>query len=131
MGNSNYNIGCGPLRLAYAKVGNFGFWYLVAIVVNTLGHKGQAGGIVMKTPDQSTPFLNRDYDRDPNITALKRKGVIDHGSTLDCLFKSSCFLNVMCACVAPAGHPDVPYSLLEVSGCVFIYIYIYVGVSQN
>ena len=28
------------------------------------------------------PPLNRDYDRDPNIQALQRRGFIDHGSTL-------------------------------------------------
>ena len=28
------------------------------------------------------PPLHRDYDRDPNIKALKRKGFINHGSTL-------------------------------------------------
>ena len=29
------------------------------------------------------PPLNRDYDRDPNIKALKRRGLINHGSTLE------------------------------------------------
>ena len=29
------------------------------------------------------PPLNRDYDRDPNIKALKRRGFLNHGSTLD------------------------------------------------
>ena len=28
------------------------------------------------------PPLNRDYNRDPNLKALKSKGVIDHGFTL-------------------------------------------------
>ena len=28
------------------------------------------------------PPINRDYNRDPNIKALKRGGVINHGSTL-------------------------------------------------
>ena len=28
------------------------------------------------------PPLNRDYDRDPDIKALKRIGSINHGSTL-------------------------------------------------
>ena len=28
------------------------------------------------------PPLNRDYDRDPNIKALRRKGFLNHGSTL-------------------------------------------------
>ena len=27
--------------------------------------------------------LNRDYNRDPNIEALKKRGVINHGSTLE------------------------------------------------
>ena len=29
-----------------------------------------------------TPPLNRDYNRDPNMKALKRRGFINHGSTL-------------------------------------------------
>ena len=28
------------------------------------------------------PPLNRDYDRDPNVYALKRRGVLNHVSTL-------------------------------------------------
>ena len=28
------------------------------------------------------PPLSRDYNRDPNIEALKKKGFINHGSTL-------------------------------------------------
>ena len=28
------------------------------------------------------PALHRDYSRDPNIKALKRRGFISHGSTL-------------------------------------------------
>ena len=28
------------------------------------------------------PPLNREYNRDPNIKALKRRGFINHGSTL-------------------------------------------------
>ena len=28
------------------------------------------------------PPLNRDYNRDPNIKALKRRGFVNHGSTL-------------------------------------------------
>ena len=28
------------------------------------------------------PSLNRDYNRDPNMKALKRRGVINQGSTL-------------------------------------------------
>ena len=31
------------------------------------------------------PPLNRDYNRDPNIKALKRRGFINHGSTPYCL----------------------------------------------
>ena len=31
------------------------------------------------------PPLNRDYNRDPNIKALKRRGFINHGSTLSSL----------------------------------------------
>ena len=30
-----------------------------------------------------TPLLNRDYHRDPNMKALKRRGFIKHGSTLE------------------------------------------------
>ena len=34
----------------------------------------------MNTP----PPLSRDYDKDPNIKALKRRGLINHRSTLRC-----------------------------------------------
>ena len=32
------------------------------------------------------PPLNREHNRDPNIKALKRRGFINHGSTLGCIF---------------------------------------------
>ena len=37
---------------------------------------------ITQTPDEQTPPLNRDYNRDPNIWALKRRGFMNHGSTL-------------------------------------------------
>ena len=37
---------------------------------------------VTQTPDQSPSSLNRDSNREPNIKALKRRGFLNHGSTL-------------------------------------------------
>ena len=37
---------------------------------------------VSQTPCLITPPLNRDYNRNPDIKALKRRGFINHGSTI-------------------------------------------------
>ena len=39
-------------------------------------------GVIGITQTHEHPPLNRDYNRDPYIKALKRRGVINHGSTL-------------------------------------------------
>ena len=42
------------------------------------------------------PPLNRDYHRGPSIKALKRRGVVNHGSTLGLLaFRDSGFWEVL------------------------------------
>ena len=44
--------------------------------------------------------LNRDYTKDPNIKALKRRGFINHGSTLQC----DSFADL---CTCPGRNPEM------------------------
>ena len=44
--------------------------------------KGSGYLSLMQTPNELIPSLSRDYNRDPNIRAFERRGVVNHNSTL-------------------------------------------------
>ena len=49
-----------------------------------------AGGLGSTEPlINKPPLLDRDYNTDPNIKALKRRGFINHGSTLGLRYRVS------------------------------------------
>ena len=49
---------------------------------------------IPRTPIDKPPPRNRDYSRDPNIKALKRRGFNNHGSTFPPLKEEEAVLNL-------------------------------------